>query len=93
MVELRADVLGQKPQHKVPVFLQQGIFAAVAAIRLSAGKVLAAVEFDDQAGSGVKQVNFHVAPAVKRDWQFHVQRESASRFGKRLQSAVEESLG
>ena len=51
MVESLADVFCQKPQHEVPVFLQQGILAAVAAIRVCAGKVLAAVEFDDQSGT------------------------------------------
>ena len=51
MVELLADVFCQKPQHEVTVFLKQGILAAVAAISLCACEVLAAIEFDDQAGS------------------------------------------
>jgi hypothetical protein len=47
IIEPLADVLSQKPKNKIPVFLQQCILAAVAAIRVRVGKVLASIEFDD----------------------------------------------
>ena len=47
-VQFFADVLSQKAQHEVAVFLQQLVLPPVAAIRDRIGQVLSAIEFDGE---------------------------------------------
>ncbi len=64
------------------MLLKEGILAAVAAIRVCICKMLTAIEFNNETGSRIEQIHFHIAPAIKRDWQLDVQFETAGCFRK-----------
>ena len=67
IVEALADVLGEEPQYKIAILLQQHVFTPIAAIGLGIAQMLATVELDRQALGIAEQIDFHSALTVKRD--------------------------
>ena len=49
LVQVGADVFGEKSQHMIPVLLKQPVLMTIAPIGIAIPEVLSAVEFDDQA--------------------------------------------
>ena len=90
---MRADVLGQEPQHDVTVLLQQEVLPPVAAIGFGVSQMLGAVEFNRYARICVHEINFRSALSVERNRQFDVQPEPAGGLRQSLQPAVQERLG
>jgi hypothetical protein len=92
VIEALADVVGQESQHGVPVLLQQGVLAAVAAVGLNVPQVLHPVQLDGHPGPRAEQVHLHFALPVKRNRQRNIQPEPAGRFRQRFQAAVQKRL-
>ena len=84
MVETLADILGQKPQHEVAVFLQKGVLATVPAISIGVGQMLRPIQFDRYPRLRAEQVHFHSPPAVKGNRQLGVEVEQPCGVGQRF---------
>jgi hypothetical protein len=54
--------------------------------------MLCAIQFDDQASVGTKEVHFHHAPVVEWNGQFRVQAKAAGRVRQCLQAAIKKRL-
>ena len=67
IVESLARILGEESQHKVTVFLKQGVFTPITPVGVGIGQMLRSIQFDGDSRLGIQQVHFHMAPAVERN--------------------------
>ena len=92
VVEVFAKVIGEEPENEVTVQLQEGVFAAVAAVGGGVGEVLESVEFDDEAGGGAEKIDFHFAVFVEGDGEPGVELEVSGELGVGFEAAVEKGF-
>ena len=76
-VEALADIGAEEAEDVIAVFLQQGVLAAVAAVRSGVREMLVAVEFQNQSRFDAQEIHFHPAPIIERNRQLGIEPEPA----------------
>lgn len=67
VIQILAKILGKEAWNEIAVLLEQGVFASIATIGIGIGEVSLAIEFDDEPGLGVEEIDFHHPAAVEWD--------------------------
>ncbi len=92
MIKALADILSQKPQHEIALFLQQDVLVTVPAIGLGVGQMLRPVQFYSQPGRRAEKGHFHLAARVEGYGQYCVEAKFPGRLRQRLQASKEKGL-
>jgi len=76
-IELLAEIFGEEAEDEDVVFLEERVFASVAAVGGGISEVLGAVDLDGELELRAIEVDLDFTPAVEGDGEFGVQLEKA----------------
>ena len=65
LVEILANVLGEKPEDQIAVLLKQGIFSTISPVGVRVAQMLAAVQFNGESGLHTQEVDLHATPTIE----------------------------
>jgi hypothetical protein len=68
IVQVLAEVFGKESEDEITVFLECDVLPTVTPVSFGVGQMLRSVQFDYQAQFFAKQIHFHAALCIERDW-------------------------
>jgi hypothetical protein len=92
LVEVFAEVGGEETEDEVAVFLEEGVFPAVAAIGCRVVEVLVSIEFEDESEIDAEEIDLHDAAIVEGDGEVLVEAELVFGGGEGLEAFEEKFL-